>query len=128
MKLSLLLLISLSLSFVSFSQESKSKNVYPETPLPSKESTTSIQDVIAELTQSVQGTSYTYSFVSNRTLSFERAESWETRFHEAFPVLEEIHIDASTQSVSIRIPQSHSNQDLLEMVTKFGYTNFEINQ
>lgn len=125
MKLSLLL-ISICLASVSYSQESKTKNVYPETPLPARESNNATTDVVAQLNQSVVGTSYTYSFISNRALSFERAESWEVRFHEAFPSLEEIHIDAGNQSVSIRIPQSHSTQDLLEMVQKFGYTDFEI--
>lgn len=117
--------VILFIGFSSFGQESRSKTVYPESTPPPKE-TTSPQSTIAQIQKQETGTSFVYSFVSNRLLTDERATQWESRFFLAFPILEDIQIDSQTQDVTLTLPNSHTDQELRDMIEKFGYTDFQV--
>ena len=120
--LPVLLLIGFNIT----AQEARTKSVHSENTLPPKEQATSPQDAIAQLDKEQTGTSFVYSFVSNRLLTDDRAAQWETRFFEAFPLLEDIQIDSQTQAVTLKLPNSHTAQELREMIEKFGYTDFQV--
>lgn len=123
----LMLIVVCNLGLISYGQQSMTQSTQPATTPSPKETTQSTQEeYVASLDRQVVNASYTYSFISNRLLTDERATQWESRFYEAFPTIQNIEIDTQTQSVLLMLPNSHTNEELLEMVKKFGYTDFEI--
>lgn len=72
------------------------------------------------------GSNYTYTFVSNRTMTEERATRWEARYLSVYPNLVSISIDPQTQNIELVLPSSHDEAELNEMISRFGYSGFQI--
>ena len=120
------MLLLLAFIPIANAQNSKSHNTYPETPPQEKVSNEGTEQAIAALERSSLNNSYNYQFTSNRLLSEFKAEQWEIRFPPMFPIIEEIQIDPASQLVSLTLPMSHTEEELLDIVKKFGYADLEI--
>lgn len=85
-----------------------------------------ITPIIAVVTQEVDQTNFIYTFVSNKLLSQEKEERWESRFMTTFPAIVDIEISAANQNVVLTLSNTHTSEELLEIVKRFNYSDLEI--
>jgi len=80
----------------------------------------------AVVTRQESGSNYIYEFVSNRNMTSERAARWESRYMAEYPELVSISIDVQSQEVVIEIPNTHTTSELEEMLSRFGYSGYQL--
>lgn len=81
----------------------------------------------AILAKEIQGEDIRYTFISSRVFDETTKERWEYRFPISFDYIKNFSMDVVTQQVEIILPETHTEEELKKLITRFGYENFEIN-
>lgn len=117
-------LMGLFLVFASFSQNSSKSEVTTSPEVTTKGQTSTVPS--AQVTRTENGVTTSYQFVSNLTMTADRAMRYESRFPTVYPDIINITIDSNSQQVEIVLPASHSNAEVEEMINRFGYSGYQI--
>jgi hypothetical protein len=107
-----------------------SRNSLPKSqPSTERSSNSPSQPVVlttAELTKEVLQNNFKYTFISNKPLSADRIAQWESRFKVSFPIIIDITMSAQDQLVQLTLPNSHTSEELLEIVRRFHFSDYQI--
>jgi len=132
MKNLILLLALVSGGFISYGQSSLS--TVTQTPPNGQAKSTETSAVLngfgdmATLQKEVVNNTFKYTFQSDKILEPGKVDRWTARLEQQFPQLIELQLTSSTQTVLITLSDTHSEQDLLEIVQRFDYLNYSINE
>lgn len=80
----------------------------------------------AMLTKTVLPSKVKYTFQSNKPIYQSKAPQWEQRYLSVYPIIEEIHIDPSTEIIELILPDNHTSEELLPIIQKFNYSDYQI--
>lgn len=108
---------------------SLSGSSHPEN-LESREPVTNVSSsntTIALLTKEIDESQVVYTFISNRPFDQILKERWEYRFPMTFPYIIDFNMDVATQKVTINLQLSHSEDELLNLVRRFQYSDYQLN-
>lgn len=81
---------------------------------------------IAKIKMTVVDNQVKYQFISNRNIDEFMAARWEERFLHVYPILFSLSIDIEIQKVELVLPSKHTREELLPIIQKFNYDDFEI--
>ena len=120
-------------SFYSISQEnsggkssSLSDSFSPETTSARTAPSTNNPNGIAVLSKQLIGSDFQYTFISNRAFDETLKDRWEYRFPISFDYIIDFSMDVSTQQVTITLPPDHTSDELLKLIKRFSYLDYQI--
>ena len=71
---------------------------------------------------------FKYSFQSDKILETGKVDRWSVRLKQHFPQTIDLQLTSSTQFVEVTLINTHSEQELLEIVQWFNFLNYSINE
>ena len=80
----------------------------------------------ALLTKQAIESGYQYTFISNRAFDETTKERWEYRFPISFPYIIDFSMNVNNQEVLIILPPEHSEEELIKLVKRFSYVDYQI--
>lgn len=130
---SLSLLVLLCLLFASTALSQNNSRV-PETmgnPSSARTETEQVNvvdnsPIIAIVTENSDQSNLIYSFVSNKMIVEEQIDRLESRFKTMYPSIIEIEMSSSDQIITLTLPNTHTPEELLAIIKRFNFTDYQI--
>ncbi len=85
----------------------------------------SIPTGTAILNKQVKASGYQYTFTTNRDFDETVKERWEHRFPISFPYIIDFTMNVNRQEVILTIPSDHTEEELLKLIKRFGYVDYQ---
>ena len=90
-----------------------------------QEPASSIPTGSAILNKQIKPAGYQYTFTTNRDFDETIKERWEQRFPISFPYIIDFTLNVNRQEVVFTIPSDHTEEELLKLVKRFGYVDYQ---
>lgn len=138
MKIIILMLTLLSGGLISYSQEttqssslSGNSQSSPNLQLRNTEATivsNGLGDTANLLKEIGTLNTFKYTFQSDKILATGKVDRWSVRLKQHFPQTIDLQLTSSTQFVEVTLINTHSEQELLEIVQWFNFLNYSITE